>query len=283
MRIAYLGPAGTYSEEALHDLTAGRDDVEPVAVPSVAECFERVSSGEMPQALVPIENSIEGPVNQTLDLLAAAGGRLVIIAEALHHIRHHLVALEETPLAAISRVVSHPQATAQCARFLRRELPDAEILAAQSTAEAVKGLLDAGPGSAAIGSLRAADLYGARVLAEDIADVDSNTTRFALIGREPASAVGPGRFRTSIVCAIQRDRPGALLAILQELALRGVNLSRLESRPTKQGLGKYRFFMDLEGSRERDLAVAAAITAIEEQGVASVIFLGSYPMAPTSE
>lgn len=279
MRIGYLGPAGTYSEEALHELVAGRGDVEPEPFGSVPACFERVTSGDVAQVLVPIENSIEGPVNQTLDLLAAADGALVIVAEITHSIRHHLVAMEEVGLDRIERVISHPQATAQCARFLRSELPHAEVLAAPSTADAVRSLGESNGRTAAIGSLRAADLYGATVLASDIADVNSNTTRFALIGSEPAKAVGPGRFRTSIVCTIERDRPGALLAILQELAMRGVNMTRLESRPTKEGLGRYRFFIDIEGSRERDLAVAAAITAIEEQDVARVIFLGSFPMA----
>ena len=283
MRTGYLGPPGTYSEEALQKLTAGRDDVEAVPLVSVPDCFESVASGEIPQVLVPIENSIEGPVNQTLDLLAAADGSLLIMAEIAHPIRHHLVAREPLDLTEIDRVISHPQATAQCAGFLRANLPDAEVRAAQSTAHAVQGLAEGNGTTAAIGSLRAADLYGASILAEDIADEESNTTRFALIGQEPAPATGPGRFRTSIVCAIQRDRPGALLAILQELALRGVNLTYLQSRPTKQGLGKYRFFMDLEGSRERDLAVAAAITALEEQDVADVTFLGSYPAAPAGD
>ena len=101
--------------------------------------------------------------------------------------------------------------------------------------------------------------------------------RFVLLGTEPAPAVGPGRFRTSIICALERDRPGALLAILQEFAMRAVNLSKLESRPTKTGLGRYLFFIDIDGSRDRDLPVDAAITAIEQQGVARVSFLGSYP------
>ena len=125
--------------------------------------------------------------------------------------------------------------------------------------------------------MRAADLYGCQVIAQDIEDTEENSTRFVLLGREPAPAVGPGRFRTSIVCALERDRPGALLAILQEFAMRAVNLSKLESRPTKTGLGRYLFYIDIEGSRERDLPVDAAITAIEEQGVAGVTFLGSYP------
>ena len=118
------------------------------------------------------------------------------------------------------------------------------------------------------------------MLATDIADTTDNSTRFVLVGTEPVEAVGPGRFRTSIVCGLERDRPGALLAILQEFAMRAVNLTRLESRPTKTGLGSYIFFIDIEGSRDRDLAVASAIQALEDQHVADVTVLGSYPAAP---
>ena len=150
MRIGYLGPAGTYSEEALQLLTAGRDDVDAVPFASVPDCFERVAAGEIPQVLVPIENSIEGPVNQTLDLLAAADGALVIMAEIAHPIRHHLVARDQVELTKIDRVISHPQATAQCAGFLRSVVPGAEILAAQSTAHAVQGLADGNGTTAAM-------------------------------------------------------------------------------------------------------------------------------------
>jgi prephenate dehydratase len=120
------------------------------------------------------------------------------------------------------------------------------------------------------------------VIVPDVEDTEDNSTRFVLLGAEPAPAVGPGRFRTSIICALERDRPGALLAILQEFAMRAVNLTKLESRPAKTGLGRYIFFIDIEGSRERDLPVDAAITAIEEQGVARVSFLGSYPAGGAS-
>ena len=150
-------------------------------------------------------------------------------------------------------------------------------MAANSTADAVLTVSASEEPWGAIGTLRAADLYGCRVIVPDIADTEGNSTRFVLLGAEAAPAVGPGRFRTSIICALERDRPGALLAILQEFAMRAVNLSKLESRPTKTGLGRYIFFIDIEGSRERDLPVDAAITAIEEQGVARVSFLGSYP------
>jgi hypothetical protein len=133
--------------------------------------------------------------------------------------------------------------------------------------------------SAAIGPRRAAELYGGVVLASDIADRPDNHTRFVVVGREPVSATGAGSFKTSIVCTLGHDRPGALLAILQEFAMRAVNLTKLESRPAKTSLGSYIFFIDIEGSRERDLPVDAAIRALEEQGVATVNFLGSFPTA----
>jgi prephenate dehydratase len=272
--VGYLGPPGTFAEEALLALGS---TAEAVPLASVVECFRAVRGGEVDEVLVPIENSIEGSVNQTLDQLAAADGALRIRAEVVHPVRHHLIARADLEPRRLARVLSHPHATAQCQEFLRASCPDAEIVAANSTAEAVLSVSASDEPWGAIGTLRAADLYGCRVIVPDIEDTEGNSTRFVLLGAEGAPAVGPGRFRTSIICALERDRPGALLAILQEFAMRAVNLSKLESRPTKTGLGRYIFFIDIEGSRERDLPVDAAITAIEEQGVARVSFLGSYP------
>jgi prephenate dehydratase len=277
VRVGYLGPPGTFAEEALLELTGPAADLEAVAFPSVVECFRAVREGEVPEVLVPIENSIEGSVNQTLDQLVSGEVPLRIRAEVVHPVRHHLIAREVLAPGDLTRVLSHPHATAQCQHWLRTHAPGAEIVAANSTADAVRTVSGASEPWAAIGTLRAADLYGCRVIAQDIEDTEDNSTRFVLLGREAAPAVGPGRFRTSIVCALERDRPGALLAILQEFAMRAVNLSKLESRPTKTGLGRYIFYIDIDGSRERDLPVDAAITAIEEQGVARVTFLGSYP------
>ena len=197
-------------------------------------------------------------------------------------IRHHLISRRTLAPADLTRVLSHPHATAQCQHWLRANAPQAEIVAANSTADAVRTVSGSDEPWAAISTLRAAELYGCRVIARDIEDTEDNSTRFVLLGREPVAAVGAGRFRTSIVCALERDRPGALLAILQEFAMRAVNLSKLESRPTKTGLGRYIFYIDIEGSRARDLPVNAAITAIEQQGVARVTFLGSYPAGGAS-
>ena len=279
MRVGYLGPPGTFCEEALLDLMGDDADLEEVPHRTVVDCFNAVRTGEVPLALVPIENTIEGSVNQTLDQLALGGG-IQVRGEVVLPIRHHLIASGPIAVGEIARVMSHPHATAQCQTFLRAHAPAAEIVAANSTADAVR-IVGAGdePGSAAIGTLRAAELYGGEVIARDIADAGDNSTRFILIGTEPAEALGPGAFRTSIICAPLRDRPGALLSILQEFALRAVNLTKLESRPTKTGLGRYMFFIDIEGSRDRDLPVASAITALEEQGATRVTFLGSYRAA----
>jgi prephenate dehydratase len=277
VRVGYLGPPGTFCEEALLELLGTDAELEEIPYPTVIDCFRAVREGEVPQALVPIENTIEGSVNQTLDQLAADGD-VWIRGEVILPVRHHLLAPAVVDLDAIVRVLSHPHATAQCQAFLRANLPGAEIVAANSTADAAR-LVGGGEvdGAAAIGTLRAASLYGCEVLARDIADVlDDNSTRFVLLGTEPAVAVGAGHFRTSIICHLDHDRPGALLAILQEFAMRAVNLSKLESRPTKTGLGRYMFFIDIEGSVERDLPLSSAITALEQRHVARVTFLGSY-------
>jgi prephenate dehydratase len=277
VRVGYLGPPGTFAEEALLGLLGPGAEAQPEPFPTVVDCFEAVRRGEVPEALVPLENSIEGAVNQTLDLLAFGEPPLLIRAEVVHPVRHHLIARRPIAPGDVRRVVSHPHANAQCQGYLRTNLPGADVVAANSTADAVRLVSGSDEPWAAIGTLRAADLYGCEVIAADIEDARDNSTRFVLIGREPAPAVGPGRFKTTVVCALRRDRPGALLAILQELAMRAVNLTKLESRPTKTMLGRYVFFIDVEGSRDRDLAVDAALTAVQEQGVADVRFLGSYP------
>lgn len=282
MRVGYLGPPGTFAEEALLRLVGPEPEQTLVPFSTVADCFEAVQTGVVPEALVPIENSIEGSVNQTLDQLAAAAGEVVIRAAVVHPVRHHLVARPGLTLPEVERVLSHPHAPPQCSVWLREHLPGVETVAANSTADAVRIVVESSEPWAAIGPLRAADIYGGEVLAADIEDSRENATRFVLLGRHAIEAIGPGRFVTSIICVPQRDRPGGLLAILQEFAMRAVNLTKLESRPSKTGLGRYMFFIDMEGSRARDLAVDAAIRAIDEQGVADVVFLGSYPTGAAS-
>lgn len=282
MKVGYLGPPGTFAEEALLRLVGPEPEQTLVPYPTVIDCFDAVRSGAVPEALVPIENSIEGSVNQTLDQLAAADGGVSILAQIVQPVRHHLSARDGRELSQITRVFSHPHATAQCTGFLRAQLPGVETVAANSTADAVRIVSESDEPWAAIGTLRAADIYGCTVLAADIEDARDNATRFILLGTTPREALGPGGFVTSIICIPPRDRPGVLLAILQEFAMRAVNLVKLESRPAKTGLGRYLFFIDMEGSRERDMAVDAAIRAIEEQDVARVVFLGSYQTSGSS-
>ncbi len=278
-RIAYLGPQGTFCEEALISMVGADRAAAEVPEPTIRACFDAVASGEVAEALVPIENALEGGVTQTMDQLMAHEGRIVIRGEVIHPIHHHLIGREGLQVGQVTRVLSHPHAPGQCGRFLREQLPQAEVAAAFSTADAVRTVLQGDAPEAAIGTARAAQIYGGVILAEDIADAEENHTRFVLVGRDEVDATGPGDFTTSIVCSIRRDRPGALLSILQEFAMRAINLSRLESRPARTGLGRYVFFIDAEGSRARDLPLAAALEAIEHGGSAHVISLGSYPTA----
>lgn len=277
--IGYLGPQGTFSEEALIALIGADQASREVAYPSIPACFEAVAQGEVREALVPIENAIEGGVSQTLDELIAHEGRIVIRGELIHPIHHHLIGAPGSTRAGITRVLSHPQATSQCGRWLRASLPGVPVEVAMSTADAVRTAVEDDQGLAAVGNRRAAEIYGGQVLADDIADAPDNRTRFALVGLEERVSDEPGPWTTSIICGIAADRPGALLSILQEFALRAINLTRLESRPARTGLGRYVFFIDAEGNRHRDLPLATALRAIEEGGIAHVTSLGCYPSA----
>jgi prephenate dehydratase len=277
--IGYLGPPGTFSEEALIALLGPDQAAREVAYPSIPACFHGVAAGDVREALVPIENAIEGGVSQTLDALIAHEGRIVIRGELIHPIHHHLIGAPGLSLGGITRVLSHPQATAQCGRWLGARLPGVPVEVAMSTADAVRTAVEDDGGLAAIGNRRAAEIYGGDVLADDIADAPDNRTRFALVGLDEQESGEPGPWTTSIICGIAQDRPGALLSILQEFALRAINLTRLESRPARTGLGRYVFFIDAEGNRHRDLPLKAALAAIEEGGIAHVTSLGCYRTA----
>lgn len=272
MRVAYLGPPGTFSEEAalLCELTA------PGALapyPTIADAWEAALGGAADLALLPAENSLEGSVGATLDLLVHRGG-LRIRREVALPVRHQLLAREGSALGAITRVVSHPQALAQCAGFLRARLPGAVVEAASSTAEAAR--VAAGrDGVAALASRAAAARYGLSVLAADVQDGDDNTTRFVVVGREEEPPTG--RDRTSIAFTLDRDRPGGLHEVLGELAARAINLSKIESRPTRKALGHYVFFVDFEG-HAADPGAAAALEGVRARAHA-LWQLGSYPRA----
>lgn len=273
MRIGYLGPPGTFSEEAVArcDLAAGG---EAVPFPTFADAYRALARGELDGALLPIENSIEGSVGTNLDLLVGEPGPL-IRRELLLPVRQHLLARPGTRLADVQRVLSHPQPLGQCSRFLRDSLPGALLEPTHSTADAARKIAAGEPGAAAIGAAAAAARYGLAILAESIQDVDENVTRFVLLARSDEAPTG--RDRTSIAFTLDRDRPGGLYEVLGEFARRGLNLSKVESRPMKAALGHYVFFLDFEAHR-LDPAGADALAGV--RALAHRMFLlGSYPRA----
>jgi prephenate dehydratase len=289
MRVGYFGPEGTFTHEALIDAVVraptGAPELEPVPLPTIYDTVMAVHSGTVERALVPIENSLEGSVNATLDALAMETEDVAIVGEAVHPIRHCLIARTELELDAIEAVVSHPQATAQCARFIRTRLPSARVLAGSSTADAVRLVSEHTGPWAALANRLAAETYGCRVLRADVEDVADNETRFVWLGRVGTAAGSPwdtspelGPWKTAIVFwGVGSDAPGWLVACLSEFASRGVNLTRIESRPRKQGLGRYMFFLDLEG-RDTEDDVAAALSGLRDHVEAARV-LGSFPAA----
>ncbi len=284
-RVAFLGPAGTFSEEAL--LTGAADGaVEPVGAPSIPEAVAALREGRVELALVPIENSLEGSINVTLDLLAEHDGAVRIVAESVLGVRHCLIAAREIELTAIETVISHPQVPGQCTRFLRTELPRASIQAAASTAEAVRGVVAADDGaSAALGTALAAEIYGGVVLREGVEDRDDNQTRFVWLARAEDEPAAPplrdghgGEPRSAIVFWGSGARhPGWLVRCLDEFATREINLHKIESRPRREQLGDYMFFLELTGD-ERDEPVAAALEGLRAL-CERVLVLGSYRTA----
>jgi prephenate dehydratase len=270
-RVAYLGPEGTNSHEAALDHYGESAVLVPVAdIPTVVAA---VTAGCVDEAVVPIENSTEGSVTVTLDLLIE-GDAPRIVGETVLPIRHQLVARPGTALTDVERVVSLAQPAAQCRNWLRENLPGAQVFPALSTAAAVAACVHSDR-LAAIGSEAAARLYGMEVIAADIQDSDFNATRFVILGRDRPAA--SGRDRTSLVFAFDVDRPGSLVGALQPFATRGINLTKIESRPTKAALGAYWFLIDCEG-HEDDPPVAAAISEVRAI-TAGMRVLGSYPRA----
>jgi prephenate dehydratase len=275
-RVAFLGPEGTFTEEALL-ASPEADQLEPVPEPTVYECVMAVHAREVDQAVVPIENSLEGSVNATLDALVFETEEVTIIGEQVHPIQHCLIARRPLELSEIKRVVSHPQANAQCARFIRTRLPNARVTSANSTADAVRIVADSNEAWAALGNRLSAQLYGCQILEAGVEDIPENETRFVWLARERPASSGGGAWKTSVVFWGLPDSPGALLSVLQEFADRNVNLSKIESRPLKQRLGRYIFFADLEGEQS-EAAVQDALDAVGAK-VETLRILGSYPAA----
>ncbi|MGB0097569.1 MAG: prephenate dehydratase [Solirubrobacteraceae bacterium] len=280
MRVGYFGPEGTFTQEALIDATRG-DEPELIPFPTIYDTVMSVHAGTVERALVPIENSLEGSVNATLDALAMETEDVGIVGEVVHPIRHCLIARTALELPDVEAVVSHPQANAQCARFIRTRLPQARVLAGSSTAEAVRMVAAHDGPWAALGNRLAAERYGCQVLRAGVEDVAGNETRFvwlAPMGSRPAGPVAGGPWKTAIVFwGPGSEAPGWLVQCLSEFASRAVNLTRIESRPRKQGLGRYMFFLDLEG-RDTDAHVAEALRGLREHAEVLRV-LGSFPSA----
>ena len=273
--MAYFGPEATFTQEALitqRDLTPA----EQRALPSITAVLDAVAQGKADLGFVPIENGIEGTVSATIDGLIHDVD-LHIQREVVMDIHLHLMAAPGTELADVHAVSSYPHALAQCQKYLARALPDAEQRAANSTADAARVLGQSGAaGEAAIAPRLAAERYGLRILAQDVEDHPENKTRFVLVAptRIPPAT---GHDKTSIVCFQRADHPGSLHGILGQFAARNINLTKLESRPTKRALGEYCFVIDLAG-HVGDEVVADCLRDLHA-GLAGVKFLGSYPAA----
>ncbi len=287
-RVGYLGPEGTFSEEALL-ASADPDAVEPIPLGTIYDTVMALRQEEVDWAIVPIENSLDGSVSVTLDLLAGEASDVEIVGEALLRVRHSLIAAEPLGLDEIDTVISHPQVPGQCERFLRGELAHARILPAGSTAEAVRMVASGGQrGQAALGTLLAAKIYGGTVIREGVEDRDDNETRFVWLARAQEDSGAPrarqppplreaatGEWKTSLVFwGPGAERPGWLVRCLDEFARRDINLTKIESRPRRARLGSYMFFADLTG-RVSEAPVADAIAGVRAL-CEEVRVLGSY-------
>ncbi|HWX75254.1 MAG TPA: prephenate dehydratase [Solirubrobacteraceae bacterium] len=287
-RVGYLGPEGTFSEAALL-ASAAPGAVEPVGLASIHEVVVSLREGALEWAIVPIENSLDGSISVTLDLLAEQAGELEIVAEALLRVSHSLIASAPVALSEIEIVLSHPQVPGQCERFLRGELAHARILPAASTAEAVRTVVsEARRSQAALGTLLAAEIYGGTVLREGVQDSEENETRFVWLARAGAAEAPPlaeapdgGRKTSLFFWGAGAEHAGWLVRCLDEFARREINLTKIESRPRRERLGSYMFFADLSGDA-RDAVVAEAIAGLGAL-CEEVRVLGSYPAAPAPD
>jgi prephenate dehydratase len=268
---AYLGPAGTFTEAALRQITSESDVLVPYS--NVTAALDAVRSGKAEKVLVPIENSVEGVVSRTLDELAL-GTPLVVTAETTIPVSFSLMVLPENIGKPITKIATHPHAESQCRSYVAKNYPQAEVIEMSSTAAAAKGLKD-GNYDAAIASEIAAKTYGLKVLASDIGDNSGAVTRFVVAQKPGVTPEPTGNDRTSLVAFIGTDHAGALLEILTEFAKKDVNLTFIQSRPTGRELGDYHFIIDAEG-HIADPKVAAAIDGVRKI-CEDIRFLGSYP------
>ncbi len=278
-RIAYLGPAGTFTEMAAKQLrTSGAAELIPTA--SVAEALDHVLASKAERAVVPIENSIEGGVSATSDALVQFAG-VQIFGEYLVPVSFDLMAKPGTELSSVSAVLTHPVAYAQCRNWLSENVPTHAHVPAASTAAAAKALAHGAAVDAVIAATGAAELYGLEILASDIGENKQAQTRFVEVGLRGKPSAKTGSDKTSVIVELPQDKPGGLLEMLEQFAARGVNLSRIESRPVGDKFGRYRFNIDAEGHIE-DEAIAEALMGLHRFSP-NVIFLGSYPRADRTQ
>ena len=277
-RIGFLGPRGTFTEEALRAMSVS-EGAELLPLATAEAVLDAVRSGEVDRGLVAIENSIEGGVTATLDNLAS-GEPLVIVDEVVIRVRFALMARPGTPLESVRRIATHTVAAAQCRTWARTTVPWAEIVPVSSNAAGAQAVAE-GTYDAALAPAIAAGVYGLDVLAADVADSSEAWTRFVLISRPGAVPAPTGADKSTLFLYMREDHPGALLEILTEFSVRGVNLTRIESRPTRKALGDYYFSVDCEG-HVQDARVGEALRGLHRV-CAHVRFLGSYPRHDAQE
>ena len=270
-KYAYLGPVGTFTEAALRTITGGSDQLTPCS--NVTAALDAVRNAQADFALVPIENSVEGVVARTLDELAI-GEPLIIVGEVLLPVTFALMVRDAN--AEVKKIATHPHAEAQCRKYIAEHYPNAEIITTNSTAAAAEALAN-GQFDAAVASEIAAKTYGLTVLNNNIGDADGAVTRFVLVSKPGAIPAPTGFDRTSLAAFIGIDHAGALLEVLTEFAVRGVNLTFIQSRPTGRELGHYHFIIDAEG-HINDARVGDALTGLRRI-CEDIRFLGSYPRA----
>ena len=269
LKVAFQGERGAYSESAVYTYFGDQAEVKPCR--DLTEVFESVDKQEVPVGVVPVENSLEGSVNQTYDLFLTHN--LKVSGEIIIRISHCLIANPSTSLEAVKTVYSHPQALAQCRSFL--ESLGSDLIPTYDTAGSVKMLKEKGlKNAAAVASEKAAEIYGMKILAREIEDTPTNYTRFFVISKEDAAKTG--KDKTSIIFAA-KHKPGALYHALEEFEKRKINLTKIESRPTKQKPWEYNFYLDFEGHRT-EKNCTEALKALQEKA-AFLKILGSYPRA----
>ncbi len=271
-KIGYLGPKGTFSHEALKKYV-GLEACIPVEFSSIPEIFMAFAENLLDEAVVPMENSIEGAVNATMDMISQEA-QLMIKAEVIIPVREYLLVKKGMDISDIKYILSHPQPLGQCRRFLSEQLPYAQPKAVSSTAAAAAEVASGNGDIAAIASKTAAEVYGLDIIRKDIQDHDNNLTRFIVIAKDDSARTGNDK--TSLVFSTE-DKPGSLYRILEIFNLWDINMTRIESRPAKNKLGRYVFFIDLVGHRE-DEDLRDALTMVKRK-TSFFRILGSYPIS----